>query len=79
MKRNHYRYKLNHGRKVVYYGITNDPQRRESEHEMEGKRFDNMIIVGSAVKKDTALNWEQNKVASYKRNHCGRKPRYNKK
>ena len=76
-QRDHYRYKLNQGRKVVYYGITNDPERREDEHITEGKNFSNMKVVGPVVKRDTALNWEQEKIDNYKKNHRGRKPKYN--
>lgn len=76
-KRDYYRYKLNDGNNVVYFGITNNPDRRESEHVSEGKNFSNMKIVGPVVKKETALNWEQERIDQYEKNHRGRKPRYN--
>lgn len=44
--RNIYKYELKEGNKVVYIGITNNPERRENEHLLEGKVFDKMNIVG---------------------------------
>ena len=44
--RNFYKYELKEGNKVVYVGITNNPDRRENEHLLEGKNFDKMDIVG---------------------------------
>ena len=76
-KRNYYRYKLNQWRNIVYYGITNDPERRENEHISEGKNFSKMRIVGPVVKKGTAINWEEEKIDNYKGNHRGRRPKYN--
>jgi len=76
-KRDHYRYKLNQGRKVVYYGTTNDPSRRENEHSSDGKKFTNMVVVGPVVKKDTALDWEQKRIEGYKKRNQGKNPKYN--
>ncbi len=78
MPRNYYRYRLVDGHKVVQYGITNDPERREEEHHDEGKRFSRLNTVGPAVTKDTAEEWEEEMLATYRSNHGGRNPRYNK-
>ena len=43
-KRNTYKYELTKGNKVVYIGITNNPERREAEHR-QNKNFDKMKIV----------------------------------
>ena len=77
-KRDHHKYQLKQGNKIVYVGVTNDPERRENEHSLEGKKFTNMQTVGRVVTKDTALEWEQEKIDSYRKSHNGRKPRYNK-
>lgn len=77
-KRNYYRYELKDGRKTVYVGITNDPQRREIEHRNDGKRFNKLDIVGSAVTQRSAEKWEEERLATYNKNHKGKGPRYNK-
>ncbi len=76
-KRDTVNYALRDGRKVVYRGITNDPDRRLSEHEKSGKRFTSMTW-GVRVSRDTALARERKGINSYKQSHH-RKPRYNKK
>ena len=42
-KRDTLRYKLVHDGRVVYYGITDDPERRREEHKEDGKEFDTMM------------------------------------
>lgn len=76
-KRNHQRYELKQGRKVVYRGITNDPDRREEEHRDEGKRFSHLHVVGRPVTKDAAEVWEEKSLADYRKSHKGKNPRYN--
>jgi len=76
-KRNYNRYQLKDGQKVVYIGITNDPERRVAEHQDEGKRFNRMNIVGPAVTKRSAENWEEESLEKYRRSHGGDNPRYN--
>lgn len=44
-KRDTYKYELTQGNKVVYVGITNNPERREAEHRQD-KDFTTMRIVG---------------------------------
>ena len=78
MPRNHYRYRLFDGHKVVQYGITNNPERREEEHRDERKRFSSLNVVGPGVTKKAAERWEEDILASYRGNHGGRSPRYNK-
>ena len=77
-ERNNYRYELKDGKKVVYKGYTNNPERRENEHEDEGKRFTHMNIVGPAVTKETAENWEEESLEAYRKSHNGKNPKYNK-
>ena len=75
--RNHYRYNLKQSHKVVYKGITKNPENREEQHKDEGKRFSNMQIVGPSVTKAAAEKWEEESLAQYRSNHGGRNPRYN--
>lgn len=75
--RNYYRYELKQHRKVVYRGITKDPERREMEHRNEGKRFTHMKIVGPAVTKEAAEEWEEKSLESFRKSHGGRNPKYN--
>lgn len=75
--RNHYRYELRDHRKIVYFGITNDPERRKEEHANDGVPFTTMNVVGPAITKQAAERWEEDRLASYRRSHGGRNPRYN--
>lgn len=76
-RRNYHRYELKRGNDILYIGITNDPEEREEEHRTDGKRFGHMRIVGPAVTKDTAEEWEEERLEAYRRSHGGRNPRYN--
>ena len=75
--RGHFRYELKQGRRVVYVGVTNDPDAREQEHRDDGKRFSHLLVVGPAVTRDTAERWEEDRLEAFRRNHGGRNPRYN--
>ncbi len=75
--RNYHRYELRDHGKIVYFGITDDPERREEEHKDEGKRFTTMNVVGPAVIKNSAEKWEEDRLEGYRENHGGRNPRYN--
>lgn len=74
--RDTYRYILRDGRAVVQYGITNDPEARSNEHSR--KRYTSMSVVGPAVTRESALQWERTRIEEYCRAHAGKKPRYNK-
>jgi hypothetical protein len=76
--RNTHRYVLRDGREIVQFGITNGPLDRAREHVGDGKRFTSMTVVGPAVTRDSALDWERGRIEGYARNHGGQKPRYNK-
>ena len=76
--RDTYRYVLRDGRDVVQYGISDHPEVRAHEHELDGKRFTGMSIVGPAVTRESAQEWERDTIEAYQRSHGGRKPRYNK-
>ena len=76
-KRSHYKYELKKGNKLLYVGITNDPQRRLEEH-TQTKKFGHMVIVGNASTKVGAENWETKRIETYARNHGGEIPPKNK-
>lgn len=75
-KRNYYRYQLKDGNEIKYIGITNDPDRRESEHNSD-KKFNKMDVVGPAVSKETAQQWEEDRLQTYRNGHEGQNPKYN--
>ena len=72
------RYELRDRRgRVLYVGITNNVDRRENAHRNEGKRFFDMYVMGPKVTRESAERWEEERLASYRRNHGGKNPRYN--
>ncbi len=76
-RRSYSRYELKNGRKTVYRGITNNPERREEEHRDERKKFTKMNTVGPRVTKDAAEKWEEKSLKTYRDNHGGKNPKYN--
>lgn len=77
-KRDHYRYTLWDGPELVYIWITDNPKRREAEHEIEGKHFTRMKIEGPVVTKESAERCEKERLEKYCKNRGGKSPRYNK-
>ena len=76
--RDTYRYELRDKRgRVLYVGITNDVEWREAEHRADGRRFFNLYVIGPRVTKASAEDWEEDRLASFRRNHGGKNPRYN--
>lgn len=76
-KRDYSRYELWDGNKIVYIGITNDPDRRIDEHGIK-KDFSTMRVSGPKVSEETARIWEQDRLDTYRQNHEGKNPKYNK-
>ncbi len=76
-KRDTYRYELRKKRKLVYVGITNDPERREAEHRAEGNDFTSINVVRPPVTRESAERWEEQRLKTFLENQ-GRLPRYNK-
>ncbi|MFZ5479238.1 MAG: hypothetical protein ACOZNI_20910 [Myxococcota bacterium] len=73
-----YNYTLKDGRRHVYKGITNDPEARLVEHVLDGKRFTHMVIDGTARTRPSAKRREAQALATYRENHGGRNPKYNR-
>lgn len=57
-ERDTYRYTLRVNGRPVYYGITNDPERRAAEHKRDGNPGE-MHIEGPRVTRESALAWER--------------------
>ena len=56
--RNTYKYHFKKGGKIVHRGITNDLDRRESEH--KGRYGNGRIVkVGNITTREAALKWER--------------------
>ena len=53
-----YKYRLKKGGKIVHFGITNDLNRREAEHQ---ERFPGAKLhqEGGRVTRESALKWER--------------------
>lgn len=77
-KRDTARYVLKDGPKIVYFGITDNLERRVTQHRAEGLRFTNVHKEGPLVSGESAHEWERRRLETYRRNHGGRNPRYNK-
>ena len=75
-KRDHYRYTLWDGHEKVYIGQTTAPESRENAHRQD-KKFDQMRVEGPAVSRETALEWEQEAIETYRGGHEGKSPKYN--
>lgn len=75
-KRDTHVYTLRHKRKVVYFGITRDPENRLKAHQRSGKIFTSASFSAKCTRK-SALKREKEAIKRYKDNH-GRMPKYNK-
>jgi len=77
-ERDTYNYNLKQGKKIVYKGTTNDLEKREIEHKASGKKFASIQKVGRVKTEDSAKKEEANQLATYRKNHGGNNPKYNK-
>ena len=76
-KRDTWVYELRKGRKIVYYGITNNPQAREEEHKASGKTFTHMNLKSRAMCRENAEKRETDEIQRYQKQHGGKAPKYN--
>lgn len=77
-KRDTVTYELKEGKKVVYRGTTNDPEKRESDHRFSGKRFTKMTITSRKMTEEGAKKKEAESLEKYRISHEGKNPKYNK-
>lgn len=59
-RRNTYKYIFKVGNKIVHGGITDDPQRREREHQQKWPKG-HIVHVGHRTTEEAARNWEKDK------------------
>ena len=62
--------------RVNYVGITNNPRRRAAQHRRDGKEARLRVETGGMSRK-AARRSESARLASHRRRHGGRNPRYN--
>ena len=77
-ERDTYVYELKRGNEVCYVGKTNNPDRREQEHQKDGKKFGHMKIISRAMTEDGAEKKEKERLEAYRKSHRGKNPEYNK-
>ena len=71
-------YGLTDGREIVYFGITNNPSRREAEHlKSETKQFTKMRITSGLLTRESAERREGKNIKRCTQQHAGKSPRYN--
>ena len=70
-------YQLKDGNETVYYGTTDDLERREKQHQREGKIFDSIESLSEHETEEEAKEIERRRLLVYHQRH-GRYPRYNK-
>lgn len=56
--RDTYKYHLKVGKKIVHRGITDDPDRREQEHQKEFSKA-KIKPIGRRTTREAALHWER--------------------
>ena len=70
-------YDLIRNRKIVYRGITKDPERREEEHREEGKNFNQLKVTSPKLTPESAKGREEQNLENFRRTHRGKNPSYN--
>ena len=70
-------YELRWDEDVVYIGTTNDPDRREDEHRLDGKIFDELKRTSKPMTEKRAKQKEAKDLKAFRRAHRGENPIYN--
>ena len=63
--------------RINYVGVTNNPERRASEHKQAGKLGKLKVETGPMLP-TSAKRWEAQRLETYRRNHGGWNPRHNR-
>lgn len=58
-KRDTHKYHLKRGNRIIRSGITNDPDRREKEHQRDYGKDVHIQTVGRRTTRDGARDWEK--------------------
>lgn len=77
-RRNTQTYALYQGNRKVYIGTSDDLERRERQHRSEGKKFTRIKPTSRRMTPGSAKKREAEQLATYRRWHLGKNPRYNK-
>ena len=70
-------YALKYKNETVYYGTTNNLERREKEHEQDGKIFDTIQLISTHGTAEEAKE-EEKRLLTIHRQWYGRNPKYNR-
>ena len=70
-------YELRRSGKVVYIGTTNNTDRREAEHRLDRKRFDELKRTSKPMTEKRAKQKEAEDLKAYRCAHRGKNPIYN--
>ena len=71
-------YSLRDGRgRPTYYGVSNNPRRRATEHKRDGKRG-KLKVETRPMSRGYARSWEARKLARHRKTHRGKNPVHNK-
>lgn len=70
-------YELKDSNRIVYLGISNDPDDRVIQHRNAGKRFTHANVKSVALTRESAERREKQEIQRYQRQHDGRSPKYN--
>ena len=74
--RDTYLYELKDGNRIVYYGISNDPDLREVTHR-RFKDFTHKRVISVALTRASAEAREWEEIKRYQDQHRGVPPKYN--
>ncbi len=74
--KNTWLYELKDGGEVVFYGLTNNPDKVAVQRANSSKRFTTLTIISLAMTQADAEKWEARRIAAYVAEH-GKPPRYN--
>ncbi len=74
--RDTFRYTMRNGNLIEKFGITDNPDKRATQNTNAGVPGV-MRIEGPRVTRETALDWETNKINQYEQRN-GKPPRHNK-
>ena len=70
-------YELKDGNEVVFYGLTNNPDKVAVQRSNSGKRFTSLTVTSLAMTREAAEKWEARRIEAYQGQHGGRPPKYN--
>jgi predicted GIY-YIG superfamily endonuclease len=70
-------YSLYDRSKLVYVGVTSEPEMREKVHVLHGTKFTRLEVTSRKMSSEAALRRESKILADYAKKHAGRFPRDN--